>query len=105
MQSILLTIHGLVCVGLIGLVLLQQGKGADVTSSFGGGASQTLFGSQGTATFLSRTTAFFAAVFFASSLLLGYSFSQQKTKSSLLEKIEQQQKIDHQSPDSSVTID
>ena len=64
-------------VAIIGLVLLQHGKGADMGSGFGGGASGSLFGATGSANFLSRTTAVLAAVFFASSLALAY-FATQK---------------------------
>jgi preprotein translocase subunit SecG len=59
------------------LVLLQQGKGADAGASFGAGASGTVFGSQGSSTFLSRFTAILAAVFFATSLGLGFYAKQQ----------------------------
>ena len=58
--------------GIIGLVLLQHGKGADVGAAFGGGAAGSLFGATGSANFLSRATAFLAAVFFATSLSLAY---------------------------------
>ncbi len=72
MMSVLLLLHVGVCLMLIVLVLLQQGKGADAGASFGAGASQTVFGSQGSASFLSRTTAYLAAAFFITSLLLVY---------------------------------
>ncbi len=62
----------LVALVLIGIVLLQHGKGADMGASFGGGSSQTLFGARGSATFLSRLTAVLATVFFATSLALAY---------------------------------
>ena len=60
-----------VCI-VIGLVLIQHGKGADAGAAFGSGASGTVFGSRGSANFLSRTTAWLAAVFFALSLVLAY---------------------------------
>lgn len=72
MESFLLVIHVLVSIALIGLVLIQQGKGADAGASFGGGASQTVFGSAGSATFLTRTTKWLAVVFFSTSLALAY---------------------------------
>ncbi len=72
MQQLLLVIHVLVCVALIVLVLIQQGKGAEMGASFGSGASQTLFGSQGSGSFLVRITAVCAALFFITSLSLGY---------------------------------
>ncbi|EGK73216.1 Preprotein translocase SecG subunit [Methyloversatilis universalis FAM5] len=62
----------LVGVGVIVLVLLQHGKGADMGAAFGSGASGSLFGSSGSANFLSRTTAALAAVFFCTSLALSY---------------------------------
>ena len=67
-----IVVHVLVAMAIIGLVLLQHGKGADMGSGFGGGASGSLFGATGSANFLSRTTAILAAVFFASSLGLAY---------------------------------
>lgn len=72
MEVILLVIHVLVSLALIGLVLIQQGKGADAGASFGGGASQTVFGSAGSATFLTRSTKWLAVIFFSTSLGLAY---------------------------------
>lgn len=71
MYEILLIAFLLVAIGLIGLIMLQQGKGADMGASFGAGASATLFGSSGSANFMSRTTAIFAILFFVISLALG----------------------------------
>ncbi len=70
LKELLLIIHVLVAIAIVGLVLLQQGKGADIGASFGSGASQTLFGARGSATFLSRLTAVLATVFFITSLSL-----------------------------------
>ncbi len=70
--TIVLVVHVVAALGLIGLVLLQHGKGADVGAAFGGGASGSLFGATGSANFLSRTTSVLAAVFFVSSLALAY---------------------------------
>ena len=70
--NILIVLHVLVALGIIGLVLLQHGKGADMGSGFGGGASGSLFGATGSANFLSRTTAVLAALFFILSLALAY---------------------------------
>jgi preprotein translocase subunit SecG len=70
--SAVLTVHVLVGLGVIGLVLVQHGKGADMGAAFGSGASGSLFGSSGSANFLSRTTAVLAAVFFITSLGLSY---------------------------------
>jgi preprotein translocase subunit SecG len=70
--TVVLTVHVLVALGIIGLVLLQHGKGADVGAAFGSGSSGSLFGATGSANFLSRTTAMLAAVFFLTSLGLAY---------------------------------
>lgn len=72
MREIIVVIDILAALGLVGLVLLQQGKGADMGAAFGSGASQTLFGSRGTANFLTRTTAVLAIVFFVANLALAY---------------------------------
>ena len=71
--NILIVAHVLVALAIIGLVLLQHGKGADMGSGFGGGASGSLFGATGSANFLSRTTAVLAALFFVLSLALAYT--------------------------------
>ena len=70
MEKISLVVHILLAFGVIGLVMIQQGKGADAGASFGGGGSQTVFGGQGSGNFLSRMTAIGAAVFFATSMIL-----------------------------------
>lgn len=72
MFTIVLTVHIVVGLGVIGLVLLQHGKGADMGAAFGSGASGSLFGASGSANFLSRTTAVLASVFFITSLTLAY---------------------------------
>src|SRR6185437_14126785 len=73
LTTVLIVLHVLVALSIIGLVLLQHGKGADMGSGFGGGASGSLFGATGSANFLSRTTAVLAAVFFLLSLALAYT--------------------------------
>jgi preprotein translocase subunit SecG len=70
--NILIAVHVLVALAIIGLVLLQHGKGADMGSGFGGGASSSLFGATGSANFLSRATGVLATVFFILSLGLAY---------------------------------
>ena len=70
--QVLIVLHVVVALGIIGLVLLQHGKGADMGSGFGGGASGSLFGATGSANFLSRATAVLAAIFFTLSLALAY---------------------------------
>jgi preprotein translocase subunit SecG len=69
---VIIVFHVLLALAIIGLVLLQHGKGADMGSGFGGGASGSLFGATGSANFLSRTTAVLATIFFISSLALAY---------------------------------
>ena len=74
--SILTVVLLITTVSIIALVLLQQGKGADAGAAFGGGgSSQSVFGSRGSATFLSRVTAFLAVVFFATALGLAYLYT------------------------------
>ncbi|MDX1352757.1 MAG: preprotein translocase subunit SecG, partial [Thiomicrorhabdus sp.] len=77
MFGIVLTIHLIIALILIALVLVQHGKGADAGANFGGGSSQSVFGSSGSATFLSRMTAIVATIFFITSLVLAYIGSQQ----------------------------
>jgi preprotein translocase subunit SecG len=81
MSTILIIVHVIVCVALIMIVLLQTGKGADMGAAFGGGASQTLFGSTGASTFLSKATTGAAIVFMLTSLVLAYLSSHRTTDS------------------------
>jgi preprotein translocase subunit SecG len=78
METLILVLHVLAALSIIGLVLLQHGKGADVGAAFGSGASGSVFGSTGSANFLSRATAVLAAVFFLTSMGLTY-FSASRT--------------------------
>jgi len=90
MFNIILTIHLLVALAIIGLVLIQHGKGADAGASFGGGSSQSVFGSRGAATFLSRLTAIMATVFFITSISLVYITGHQtRDYKSVIEKVQQ----------------
>lgn len=70
MEQLILIVHVLAAVAIVGLILLQQGKGADMGASFGAGASQTLFGSSGSGNALTKGTAILAALFFATSFAL-----------------------------------
>lgn len=79
METVVWIVHVLAALGVVGLVLMQHGKGADMGAAFGSGASGSLFGSSGSANFLSRATAILAAVFFATSMTLTY-FSGAKSK-------------------------
>ncbi len=85
-QTTFLIIHTLIALSIIGLVLLQRGKGADAGAAFGAGASGTVFGARGSSSFFSRATAVLAAAFFATSLTLAYLSSQRTSgPESLLE--------------------
>jgi preprotein translocase subunit SecG len=70
--SIVLTVQMLCAIAMIGLILVQHGKGADMGAAFGSGSSGSLFGASGSANFLSRTTAVLATVFFVCTLALAY---------------------------------
>lgn len=87
MQTILLTIHVIVALALIGLILIQHGKGADAGAAFGSGASATVFGSQGSGNFLTRVTAILAVVFFSLSLALAYIAGQSSKKTSVIDQL------------------
>ncbi|NRB38190.1 MAG: preprotein translocase subunit SecG [Pseudomonadales bacterium] len=78
-EQLVLIIHVLVALAILGLIMLQQGKGAEAGASFGGGASQTVLGVAGGGNMLTRWTSILAAVFFATSLTLGY-FAKQKSE-------------------------
>ena len=87
MQKVVLIAHTFVALAIIGLVLLQRGKGADAGAAFGAGASGTVFGARGSSNFFSRATAILATIFFASSLTLAYMSSQRvESPSSLIER-------------------
>ena len=79
-MQVLTVIHVIVALAIIGIVLLQQGRGADAGAGFGGGASNTVFGARGTASFLSRSTAILAVLFFSTSILLAYLGARQDNK-------------------------
>ena len=87
MQSILLIVHVIAALGLVSLVLLQQGKGADAGAAFGSGASATVFGSQGSASFLTRSTAILATVFFITSMSLAYFSTKHVARKSVTEVV------------------
>lgn len=72
MEQIVIVIHVIVAIMVIALVLVQHGKGADAGATFGGGASNTMFGSQGAMPFLMKVTSSLAVIFFATNLTLGY---------------------------------
>ncbi len=90
LQTVLLVVHVLVALGLISIILLQQGRGATAGAAFGGGASGTVFGARGSASFLSRTTAILAIIFFGNCLLLAWLATKQSAPVSIGQQIEQQ---------------
>ena len=91
LYNIILAVFVLISVALVGLILLQQGKGADAGAAFGSGASGTVFGSRGSASFLTRTTGILAALFFVLSLSLAFLSNQQTKPTSVVEQQLQQQ--------------
>jgi preprotein translocase subunit SecG len=91
-HAIILVVHVFLAVAIIGLVLLQRGKGADAGAGFGAGASGTVFGARGSSTALSKATAVLATLFFVTSLALAFLGGQTRTEqpTSVLERAEQQ---------------
>jgi preprotein translocase subunit SecG len=85
MSILVIIIHIIVSIALIMIVLLQTGKGADMGAAFGGGSSQTLFGSTGASTFLSKATTVAAIVFMLTSLSLAYVAGSKSGKSVVME--------------------
>ena len=84
MENLVTIIHILAAAGVIGLVLLQHGKGADMGAAFGSGASGSLFGVSGSSNFMSKATAICVAVFFATSLTLAYMASHRAGSGSVI---------------------
>jgi len=91
MQTILIVFHLFLAVGLIGLILIQHGKGADMGAAFGSGASGTVFGAKGSASFLTRMTAGLATLFFLTSMAMAYFATQHDEGSDVLKGLQQQQ--------------
>jgi preprotein translocase subunit SecG len=87
MATILLVIQVLLAVALIALILIQQGRGADTGATFGSGSSATVFGARGSASFLTRTTAILAILFFSNSFLLAYLSTRTEAPASLMERV------------------
>ena len=90
--NLIIALHVLIALAIIGLVLLQHGKGADMGSGFGGGASGSLFGATGSANFLSRATAVLATIFFLTSLGLAYlATSKPKSSGGVIDAVKTEQ--------------
>ena len=98
LHSIVLVVHALVALMIIGLVLLQRGKGAEAGTGFGAGASGTVFGARGSANFLSHATGVLATLFFMTSLALAYLSTQRTTPTSVLDSVPAQQAPAPQAP-------
>lgn len=86
MQTFLLVLHVMLGLALIGVILLQQGTGATAGAAFGSGASSTVFGARGSASFLTRVTGILALVFFANSFLLAFMAKDQQIPKSIVEQ-------------------
>ncbi len=110
LQTILLVAQVFIAMSLIGLILIQHGKGADAGAAFGSGASSTVFGSQGSSNFLTKTTAVLAFLFLANSLSLAYIASRRmNTQESLMQNTEfvieqEQEQTEMQIPTSEMDI-
>ncbi len=87
LQTATMILHMFLCVGIIGLVLLQRGKGADAGAGFGAGASGTVFGARGSSSFLSRTTAILATLFFVTCLTLAYLGGKKIASTSVVDRM------------------
>jgi preprotein translocase subunit SecG len=98
MQSILVVVHLFVAVGLVGLVLIQHGKGADAGAAFGSGASGTVFGARGSGSFLTRATAILAVVFFLTSLTLAWYAMQTTDQPGLMEQAAESEVVEEVAP-------
>ena len=87
METLVWVVHLITAIILCGLVLVQHGKGADMGAAFGTGSAGSLFGSAGSANFLSRSTAIAAAVFFVTSLTLTYLYSHPAEQQGVMDKV------------------
>lgn len=87
LYTVLLAVDVLLAMGIIALVLLQHGKGADAGAAFGSGASATVFGARGSTSFLSKSTGILAALFFMNSLALAYLASHQSPEQSVVDRL------------------
>ncbi|UCG73468.1 MAG: preprotein translocase subunit SecG [Chromatiales bacterium] len=106
LHTLLLVAHVVVSAAIIGLVLLQKGKGAEAGAAFGAGASGTVFGAKGSANFLSRSTAVMATLFFVSSLALAYIGAQRPVSRSLVdEPVEVETGLVPVTPEESADVD
>lgn len=103
--TVLLVLEVLLSIALITLILMQHGKGADAGAAFGGGASGTVFGAKGSGSFLSRTTAILAALFFINCLALAYIVSQQSQSSNAIESVVDRLETEAPAPQQAPQVD
>ncbi len=97
--TLILVVDVIVALSIIGLVLLQHGKGADVGAAFGSGSSGSLFGASGSANFLSRMTAVLAVIFFITTFALAYLVThKQRTSAGVMDTVKEQRELERQSP-------
>lgn len=89
MQTILTVFQVFLSLGLIGLILIQHGKGADAGAAFGSGASATVFGSRGSGSFLTRTTAILATLFFLTSIALAYYSTKGAEPQTIMDRVDE----------------
>jgi preprotein translocase subunit SecG len=94
MQIILVVLHLFLALGLVGLILIQHGKGADMGAAFGSGASATVFGARGSASFLTRATAGLATIFFITSMVLAYFAAQGRDDRSIMESLQTEEAVE-----------
>lgn len=88
METLVWVVHIITAVILVGLVLIQHGKGADMGAAFGTGSAGSLFGSSGSANFLSRSTKYAAAIFFVTSLSLTYLYAKPQQSSGVMDRVD-----------------
>ncbi|NNJ97426.1 MAG: preprotein translocase subunit SecG [Gammaproteobacteria bacterium] len=101
MDIILLVLHVVLALGIISLVLLQKGAGANAGAVLGGGAG-SVFGASGSSNFLSKTTAILATAFFINSMVLAYMASHREGPATVIDQIEQFQQVDETAPQSTI---
>ncbi|MEH6504125.1 MAG: preprotein translocase subunit SecG [Cycloclasticus sp.] len=94
MFAIVLSLHVLIAVLMVGLILIQHGKGADAGAAFGSGASGTVFGSKGSGSFLTRSTAILATSFFITSLTLAYLGGNRTAPDNIIDKLSNTESIE-----------
>ena len=102
MDIILLVLHVVLALGIITLVLLQKGAGANAGAVLGGGGAGSVFGASGSSNFLSKTTAILATAFFINSLVLAYMASHREGPTTVIDEIEQVQQVDEAVPQSTI---